>query len=553
MWQRPLSRTLSRTLTPNTLVRRRSHDALMRLRILPRATVFAALCLGQRATAFAAGHASSTITTATTATTTTTTANLTSDCHAILRAAVQAVNPVQAIQRHVRVEFDELIVMDGSSSNRKPSVYDLTGYDRIVVIAFGKASSSMAATLAEQLDSVKDKVSGIVITKDGHATADEQEILKRYHLKLYEAAHPVPDERSVEASEHILQYLQATASENTLVLTCISGGGSALCCAPVPPLTLGDLQATNKALLAAGWSIDAMNVLRKRLDRVKGGRLAAAAAYPSTMVSLILSDVVGDPLDLIASGPTVPDTSSWETAQKLVQQSSSVLQLPPAVTKLLQDGVDGKVPDSPPPTHPAFEASQTVLVGNTALAVQAAAVQAEKLGYHPVVLATQLQGEAKELANIFIGMAQQLSQPVAPFGLTLPAAIFTGGESTVTFETSGKGGRNQEMGLAVALGLDKSNISAPVVFASIGTDGTDGPTDAAGALVDEHTVAALGRAEARSALQQHDAYPYLDQTLPDGTSPLIKTGPTGTNVADVQVLLIGKPAHNMVEKSDDGL
>ena len=485
---------------------------------IPRSTLLAALCLA-RAAAFSTQQASSS-----------TTANLTSDCHAMLRAALLSVNPVQAVRRHVRVEFDELIVVD-HDKNKQPSVYDLKAYDRIVVIAFGKASSSMAATLAEQLESVKDKVSGIVITKDGHATPAEQETLKRYHLKLYEASHPIPDERSVKASEHVLQYLQATASEKTLVLTCISGGGSALCCAPVPPLTLADLQTTNEALMAAGWSIDAINVLRKRLDRVKGGRLAATAAYPSTMVSLILSDVVGDPLDLIASGPTVPDTSTWETAQTLVQQSSPALRLPQAVTKLLKDGVDGKVPDSPPPTHPAFASAQTVLVGNTALAVQAAAAKAEQLGYHPVVLATQLQGEAKELANIFIGMAQQLSQPSAPFGLILPAAILTGGESTVTFEKYGKGGRNQEMGLAVALGLDQLKLSTPVVFASLGTDGTDGPTDAAGALVNDQTVSDLGRAEAQSALQRHDAYPYLDQMIPDGTSPLLKTGPTGTNVA----------------------
>ena len=471
--------------------------------------------------------------------------NLTADCQAMLHAAVQAVNPVQAIRRHVRVEYNELIISDeqgdeGQSkkenSNNKPSnhsVYDLDEYDRIVVIAFGKASSSMAATLAELLDSVAEKVSGIVITKDGHATSAERDILMRYHLRLYEAAHPVPDDRSVQASEHVLQYLQHTASEKTLVLTCISGGGSALCCAPVPPLTLKDMQSTNQVLLAAGWSIDHMNILRKRLDRIKGGRLAAAASG-STMVSLILSDVVGDPLDLIASGPTVPDTSTWETAQSLIANSATSggsLKLPDAVSQLLQDGVHGKIPDSPPPSHPAFAKAKHVLVGNTAQAVQSAARKAQQLGYHPIVLATQLQGEAKELANLFVGMAQQLQHESQPFGVTLPAAILTGGESTVTFETCGKGGRNQEMGLAVALGLDKVQLNAPVVFASLGTDGTDGPTDAAGALVDATTVAQLGREAAVKALQQHNAYPYLDQVTPDGTSPLLKTGPTGTNVA----------------------
>ena len=494
----------------------------------------------------------------------------------MLQAAVQAVNPETAIRRHVRVEYNELIVVNNPSNEQQRAattktekgqscpnsnhyLYNLDQYDRIVIIAFGKASSSMAATLAQLLDSVADKVSGICITKDGHATAAERKILQRYNVRLYEAAHPVPDERSVQASQHVLQYLQHTASEKTLVLTCISGGGSALCCAPTPPLTLQDLQSTNQALLSAGWSIDQMNILRKRLDGVKGGRLAAAAGE-STVVSFILSDVVGDPLDLIASGPTVPDTSTWETAWALVQQqqsanegsggASAALVLPEAVQQLLQDGVDGKIPDSPPPTHPAFAKAKHVLVGNTAQAVHSAAATAQALGYHPVVLATQLQGEAKELANIFVAMAQQLQQETLPFGMKLPAAILTGGESTVTFETSGKGGRNQEMGLAVALGLDKLHLSSPVVFASLGTDGTDGPTDAAGALVDGNTVAHLGRDAAMKALQQHNAYPFLQQVTPDGTSPLLKTGATGTNVADVQILLIGKHSSTIQEETN---
>jgi glycerate 2-kinase len=330
------------------------------------------------------------------------------------------------------------------------------------------------------------------------------------------------------------------------VVACISGGGSALFCAPHPSLSLADLQATSTALLQSGWSIQDMNVVRKRLEQGKGGRLAQAA-FPGHVMSLILSDVLGDPLDLIASGPTVPDTSTWQDAMRLVQQGLPENALPDAVYQLLQDGVENKIPDSPSADDAGFSKCTNCLVGNNAVAVTAAAKKAQELGYHPVVLGTQLEGEASQVARVYIGLAQHLQQQATDtrtgdnnmYAMAkLPAALIAGGETTVSIpkDSTGKGGRNQELALAAAVAMKTSKLRQ-VVLASVGTDGTDGPTDAAGAVVDGGTVDRL-TGSAGEALQRHNAYPYLAQTDADGWSPLVKTGPTGTNVADVCVILI---------------
>ena len=483
----------------------------------------------------------------------------------MMDAALRAVHPADALRRHVRIDAatQELILLpdsteesSSSSSSAAAQVYDLQAYDRIVLLAIGKAASCMAATLVQDLRTcdnqnhhrnnqqqqqqqqpslTSQKLTGICLTKDGHATQEEQTILANSNVRLYEASHPIPDSRGEKAAHEILDLLLKTAPQSALVLTCISGGGSALLTAPAPPLTLADLQGTNQALLAAGWPIDAMNVLRKRLDLCKGGKLLRLrnTTTPTTWINLVLSDVVGDPLDLIASGPTVPDTSTWEDAQQLFRA------LPPVDLPI---GV-GRYLAGPAPTTEKFLSvtdevvvPYTRIVGNTAQAVHAAAQQARALGYRPVVLATQLQGEAKELAQFFVAMAQHEASSLSSASQQ-PVAIITGGESTVTLDVkaTGKGGRNQEMALAVALGLDRlvqtNNLAKPVVFGSVGTDGTDGPTDAAGAIVDPTTVANLGRDEGRKALTEHNAYPYLGKVTPAGTSPLLKTGPTGTNVA----------------------
>ena len=476
---------------------------------------------------------------------------MTEDALAIVDQAILAVDPYSAIRNHLAVdENGEKLIVGGGS----PREYYMKDFDDIVVVAFGKASAAMATAVVQQLQRNEEKgqeseggntvIQGIVIVKDNHGTQEEREYLESNGILFREASHPVPDVRSAEAAEEIMQIISRTANSRTLAICCISGGGSALFCLPQNPLSMDDLQATSQVLLASGLSIQDMNVIRKRLEDGKGGRLAAAA-YPSTVLSLVLSDVLGDPLDLIASGPTVPDTSNFVDAWQLVKKNGLETKLPESVIQLLKDGLDGKVPDSPSEEHPIFQGSkcETVVVGNNELAVVSAAAEAQRRGYNTKVIGTRVEGEAKHAATFYAAMAQHLGlqqgHSSVPYSLVeLPAALIAGGETIVTIpsDSIGKGGRNQELALAAALKFQQLGLR-DVVLASVGTDGTDGPTDAAGAIVDGASVARL-KGDAEDALLRHDAYTYLNQSEDDGHSPLVKTGATGTNVADVCVLLL---------------
>ena len=322
------------------------------------------------------------------------------------------------------------------------------------------------------------------------------------------------------------------------------------------------MEITNSQLLASGMPITDINVIRKRLEVGKGGGLAGLS-YPATSLTMVLSDVIGDPLDLIASGPTVPDESSFEDAWKLVvkYRLESEFVLPENVLDLLQRGRAGLLgnDDSPDRDHPVFKThcpssmsnslmSETVLVGNNLLAVQAAANEAKCRGYNPIVLSAKIEGEARHIADAYISMAEQLQYQrtnpklsICP-AVKLPAALIAGGETTVTLsKNSGKGGRNQEIGLAAGLKMHSTGLR-DIVLASIGTDGTDGPTDAAGAVVDGGTIERIesqngGSMSGESAIASHDAYNFFSCSK-DELKPLIKTGPTGSNVADVCVTLI---------------
>ena len=495
---------------------------------------------------------------------------MTRDCHEIYRAAIQAVDPVFAVKKHVRpIPYDPdaikkpiQLVIGGEEETSQQRVYNLSDYDNVVIVAFGKASSAMATAVLEQLlecvslcheddaaaaaDENHNKIidiSGLVIVKDGHATPEQVQRLNQHNITVREASHPVPDQRSVDASNELLQLVRERCSSskhsserNALVLACISGGGSALFCAPHPSLTLNDLQATNTALLQSGLTIQEMNVIRKRLELGKGGRLAAAAYPRGHVVSLILSDVLGDPLDLIASGPTVPDTSTWKDAWGLIQsmkkqqkQQHRPFSLPSPVMRLLEQGEAGQLEDSPSRDHPVFANAFHCLVGNNALAVTAAAQMARSLQYHPIILGTHIEGESKDVAKVLVGMAQYLGRTNSAvtnnnFAMAqLPAALLMGGETTVSLppDPHGQGGRNQEFALAAANALRTANLRQ-IVVASIGTDGSDGPTDAAGAIVDGATIDRLPDGNSQDALQQHNAYPYLAQTDRDGISPLVK-------------------------------
>lgn len=460
----------------------------------------------------------------------------------IIQAAIHAVDPAQAIKSHFQFQRADSTIKIGEKDS-----LDLKDYDELLLVAFGKASSAMATSVLQQLDGSL-KSSGIVICKDDHATQQELEFLTSQGVQVHMASHPVPDQRSVQGAALLMDLVRTRRSPRTLAICCISGGGSALFCLPTPSISLDDLQNVNSILLGSGMGIQDMNVIRKRLELGKGGRLAAEC-YPSQLVTLVLSDVLGDPLDLIASGPTVPDSSSWIDAWNIVKQYGLEDKLPPTVVALMQAGVTDNLPDSPPSSHPTFETSKTVLVGNNAIAVQAAAEHAKRLGYYPVILGTQIEGEANQIPHVYAAMALFLQQQTlsSPFSIapTLPAALIAGGETTVTLppDNKGKGGRNQELALSAGLILEKMNLRN-VVIASAGTDGTDGPTDAAGAVVDASTLQ-HDLEGAREALRTHNAYPYFDgmsrqKEKYQGQVPLIKTGPTGTNVADICITLVGK-------------
>ncbi len=430
----------------------------------------------------------------------------------IFRAGLHAVDPGEAIVRHVTLKDNVLLIGDRQ--------FNLKDYDRILVVGAGKAVAPMAKAVENLLGN--HIVDGVIVVKDGHGLP-----LKK--IKIREASHPVPDERGVRGTEEILSLVEKAGARD-LIICLISGGGSALLIAPVEEIPLEDKQETTRLLLACGATIHEFNTVRKHLSRAKGGRLAQMA-YPATVASLILSDVVGDDLDVIASGPTVPDSSTFQDAEQILKGYDIWDQLAAAVRNHLAKGSSGQIEDTPKSGHAAFKQCSQVLVGNNLQALEAAGREAQRLGYQPLILTSKAQGEAREVAGFYTAIAREVLSSANP--LKPPVCVLAGGETTVTLTGKGRGGRNQEFALAAALtiaGLDN------VVFLSGGTDGTDGPTDAAGAIADGSTVArALEKnLDPKDFLRRNDSY-SLFQHLED----LLMTGPTRTNVMDIYMLLVG--------------
>jgi len=476
---------------------------------------------------------------------------MTKDALTITNAAIKAVNPFQAVSTHLSYssETNTLTIQNRSNINEVIS-YNLHDFSKIYIASFGKAASAMALATAEIVSPSKLPIQGIVITKDDHATQDQMDKLSSFGIHLYFASHPVPDNRSVEYSNRLMTQLKEEATEQTLVISCISGGGSSLFCTPKAPLQLDHVAKLNQSLLDCGMSITKMNVLRKRVEVGKGGGLVQAAS-PATCLTMVLSDVIGDPLDMIASGPTLKDRSTWAEARKLVEEydlgKGGKYELPEEILTLIENGRDEEEIDSNDSIN-SFTKSNTILVGNNLLAVSAAAEEAKRLGYNPVILGCTIQGEAEHIANMYVSMAEQVqlqtqNSAAATFPLAkLPAALIAGGETVVTLpEKHGKGGRNQEIGLVAALRLQSLELRN-IVLASVGTDGTDGPTDAAGAVIDGGTISRIEEENEKTilgddALRNHDAYTFFSSAKESNFS-LIKTGATGTNVADVCVVLV---------------
>ncbi|MCS6784420.1 MAG: glycerate kinase [Candidatus Caldarchaeum sp.] len=426
-----------------------------------------------------------------------------------LRRGLAAVEPFKLVAKHLRRRGKRLIV-DGVE-------IDTGSVDDFLVLAAGKAAAPMASAVLHVLGDVP--VRGVV------AVPRESRVERPLPLEIFHAGHPTPDEDSVKAGQAFLEHAKKT-SEKSFAIILISGGSSALAASPADGITLDDKKAVTKALMNAGASIHELNTVRKHLSSLKGGMLAKTLRCRA--VSLILSDVVGDQLDVIGSGPTVPDPSTYQDALNILRKYR--IQPPPNVLKRLEDGAAGAVAETPKPGDPAFTRVSNIIVGKNADAVKAAAAELKGKRYRVVALTSMLVGEARETAKLFASLARDIDRNHIP--QKPPAAIVAGGETTVTVKGTGRGGRNQELVLATCILLKNF---PNFVFASMGTDGVDGPTDAAGALCTGKTnqIADSTGLQPEKFLENNDAYNFFHQA-----GGLIKTGPTGTNVGDLTILVV---------------
>ncbi len=431
----------------------------------------------------------------------------------ILEMALNSVEPKAAIKGQIYRVENKLVVGD--------LTFNLDEFRRIFVVGGGKAGGAMAEALEEMLG---DRITrGVVNVLRGTKSR-----FRTSRIILNEASHPIPDEDGMRGAEAMIK-LAEEAGEKDLVICLISGGGSALMPLPAEGITLRDQQILTDLLLKSGASINEINAVRKHISKLKGGQLAKAA-YPATLISLVLSDVVGDPLDSIASGPTVPDTTTFRDAILVLKKYNLWERTPEAIRNWLEAGFRGVVPETPKPGDEVFNRSYAVIVGNNRLAALAARDKAEKMGFNTLFLSSMIEGEARHVGTVYAGIVREILASDNP--IPRPAVVIAGGETTVTVTGKGRGGRNQELVLSASLKMDGLR---GVAIASIGTDGIDGPTDAAGAIADGQTAA---RARNKNLdllefLMDNNSYAFFSEL-----GDLIFTGPTGTNVNDLTVMVV---------------
>ena len=446
--------------------------------------------------------------------------------------ALVAVDPARLVRE----------VVGRGTARRAPTLkidsksYTLKEFNGVYAVGFGKASAPMAQVLEEILGGWLK--GGIVVVKEGHALP-----LKK--IKILESGHPVPDRRSQEAAMTLLDWAntevqrlkgsrvqgsRALQTKRDLVFCLVTGGGSALLCAPPGDISLEEVKTATSLLLASGAEIKEVNTVRKHLSLIHGGRLARAL-YPATVINLVVSDVVGDVLDMVSSGPTLPDPSTYKGALEIVSKYGLAKRLPERVYEYLKRGVSGEVEETPKEGDVCFQDVHTFLLGSNMRALEAAKEKAIGLGYNTRILGSSFTGEAREVARVFSSKAREYREGDNP--PSGPACLLAGGETTVTLKGDGRGGRNQEFALASAMEIEGLE---GVVILSGGTDGNDGPTEAAGAVVDGTTcrrARELGM-EAEDFLMRNDSHTFFCR-LGDH----IITGPTHTNVMDIMLCLTG--------------
>jgi hydroxypyruvate reductase len=420
-----------------------------------------------------------------------------------LLAGIEATNPERVIEAQVSVTDGQLRVGETS--------YDLYPFREIIVLGGGNAAAHVARALERELGDHLD--GGIVVTDDPVETD---------RVTVLPGDHPVPSEQGVESTGALLDRAESVG-EDTLVLGVITGGGSALMPAPAAGISLSDLEATTDALLRSGATIHEINAVRKHLSTLKGGQLAATLV-PATTVALFLSDVVGNDLDVIASGPLVPDSSTFADAQSVIERFG--LDLPASVRDRIQAGVAGEISETPKPGDPAFDRVSTHIIADGYTALEAARDEAQQRGYDTVILSSRIEGEARHVGTVHAGIANEIlatGNPVDP-----PVVVLSGGETTVSVSGEGSGGPNQEFAVAAALQAD-----GDTTIGAVDSDGIDGASEAAGALLEP---ADIDDHEDRAALDANDTGAYLEDR-----GAQILTGPTGTNVNDLRVMLVQSP------------